>query len=50
MVCTFFSKKTGAEMSVNTELAQKLHELVIKKKSKKGKVMLGLKIIFGLQI
>ena len=49
MVYKFFDKKTGSGMSVNEQLAEKLHKPGIKN-SKEEKSMRDLKKIFGQQI
>ena len=49
MVYKFFDNKTRFGVSVNEQLAQQLHKLVIKK-FKRGKVCACSKIIFGLLI
>ena len=50
-VCSiiFFDNKTGSCASVNGELPQELHKPMIRK-FERGKVLLGLKIIFGMQM
>ena len=45
----FFDKKTGSGVSVNEELSENSRKLKIKI-LKKGKFVLGLKIMFGQQI
>ena len=49
MVYKFFDKKIGLGISVNEQLAYKLHEPVIKN-SKEEMYMRDLKAIFGQQI
>ena len=49
MVYMFFDKKAASGVSVNEQLAEELHKLVIKK-FKRRKVMRHLKTIFGQQI
>ena len=49
MVYNIFDKITGSGISVNEQLAEKLHKLVLKK-FKRKKTMRDLKTIFGQQI
>ena len=49
MVYKFFDKKAGSGISVNEQLAEKLHKPVIKN-SKEEKSMRDLKTMFGQQI
>ena len=49
MVYKFFDKKTASGVSVNEQLAEELHKLVIKK-FKRKRSMWDLKTIFGQQI
>ena len=49
MIYKFFDKKTGSGVSVNEELSENLHKVEIKI-LKKGKSVLGLKIMFEQQI
>ena len=49
MICNFFDKKTGSEISVKEQLSEELHKPVIKQ-FKKERTMRDLKTIFGQQI